>query len=179
MSRTNETRDIKRHETCKCKYRLDASICNNKQRWNKDKYRCECKELIEKGICDNGFIWNPSYCECECNKHNDIGQYLDYKSCKYRKKLIDKLVEECSEIIDGNKMSYIGTLNDYGKVCNSCTIYIVLFFIAFLIIIGISSAYFYFRSYLKKNILKQQFIRHINGKYQTNKHKKSNILLFK
>ena len=25
---------------------------------------------------------------------------------------------------------------------------------------------------------KQQFIRHINEKYQTNKHKKSNILLF-
>ena len=43
MSRTNETRHIKWHETCKCKYRLDASVCNNKQRWNEDKYRCECK----------------------------------------------------------------------------------------------------------------------------------------
>ena len=32
MSRTNETRHIKWHKTCKCKYRLDASICNNKQR---------------------------------------------------------------------------------------------------------------------------------------------------
>ena len=38
MSRTNETRHIKWHETCKCKYRLDASVCNNKQRWNDDKY---------------------------------------------------------------------------------------------------------------------------------------------
>ena len=34
MSRTNETRHIKWHKTCKCKCRLDASICNNKQRWN-------------------------------------------------------------------------------------------------------------------------------------------------
>ena len=34
--------------------------------------------------------------------------------------------------------------NDYEKVCNSCTIYIVLFVIAFSIIIGISSGYFYF-----------------------------------
>ena len=41
MSRTNETRHIKWHETWKCKCRLDASICNNKQRWNDDKYRCE------------------------------------------------------------------------------------------------------------------------------------------
>ena len=32
LSRTNETRYIKWHKTCKCKCRLDASICNNKQR---------------------------------------------------------------------------------------------------------------------------------------------------
>ena len=31
MSRTNEARHIKWHEICKCKCRLDASICNNKQ----------------------------------------------------------------------------------------------------------------------------------------------------
>ena len=48
-------------------------------------------------------------------------------------------------------MIYNETLNDYEKVCNSCTIYIVLFFIAFLIKIGISSAYFYFRWYLKRS----------------------------
>ena len=44
MSRANETRHIKWHETCKCKCRLDASICSNKQCWNKDKCRCECKD---------------------------------------------------------------------------------------------------------------------------------------
>ena len=37
MSRTNETRHIKWHETCKCICRLDAIVCNNKQRWNNDK----------------------------------------------------------------------------------------------------------------------------------------------
>ena len=52
MSRTNETRHIKWHETCKCKCRLDAIVCKNKQRWNNDKCQCECKELIDKGICD-------------------------------------------------------------------------------------------------------------------------------
>ena len=36
MSRTNETRHIEWHETCKCKCKLDASSCNNKQRWNED-----------------------------------------------------------------------------------------------------------------------------------------------
>ena len=34
VSRTNETRHIKWHETYKCKCRLDASVCNNKQRWD-------------------------------------------------------------------------------------------------------------------------------------------------
>ena len=30
MLRSNETRLIKWHESCKCKCRLDASFCNNK-----------------------------------------------------------------------------------------------------------------------------------------------------
>ena len=37
MSRTNKTRPIEWHETCKCKCRLDSNVCNNKQRWNEDK----------------------------------------------------------------------------------------------------------------------------------------------
>ena len=65
MSRTNETRHTEWHETCKRKCRVDASVCNNKQRWNNDKFRCGCKELIDKGICDKGFIWNPFNGECE------------------------------------------------------------------------------------------------------------------
>ena len=30
MSRTNETRHIEWHKTCKCRCRLDASVCSNK-----------------------------------------------------------------------------------------------------------------------------------------------------
>ena len=63
ISWTNETRHIKQHETCKCKRRLGASICNTKQCWNEEKCRRECKELIDKGACDKRFIWNPSNCE--------------------------------------------------------------------------------------------------------------------
>ena len=47
--------------------------------------------------CDKGFVWNPSSCECECDKSFDIGEYLDYKNCKCRKIIFDKLVDECSE----------------------------------------------------------------------------------
>ena len=59
MSRTNETRHIKWHKTYKCRCRLDASVCSNKQRWNEDKFRYECKELIDKGMCDKGSTWSP------------------------------------------------------------------------------------------------------------------------
>ena len=45
MSRTNETRSIKSHETCKCICRLNKIICNNKQKGNKDQCRCECKKI--------------------------------------------------------------------------------------------------------------------------------------
>ena len=55
MSRTKKTWHIKWHETCKCKCRLDLSVCKNKKRWNDDKCRCECKELIDKGVCDKGY----------------------------------------------------------------------------------------------------------------------------
>ena len=82
FSRTNETRHIKWHETCKYKCRLDANVCNNKKRWNTDKCWCECKELIDKGMCNKGYIWNPSNCKSECDKSCDFGEYLDYKNYK-------------------------------------------------------------------------------------------------
>ena len=73
MSRTNETKSIKWHETCKYECRLDAIVYNDKQRWNKDKCRCECKELIDKGVCDEGYAWNLSNCKCECDNSCDVG----------------------------------------------------------------------------------------------------------
>ena len=162
MSRTNETRHIEWHKTYKCKCRLDASICNNTQRWDEDKCRCEFKELIDKEMSDKGFIWNPSNCDCEYDKLCDVGEYLDYKNCKCRNKLVDKLVEKCIENIDGNKMLHNETLdvislNDYKTVRNSCTIYIVLFAVFFITSICISNAFIYFHWYLKKENVRVKF----------------------
>ena len=106
--------------------------------------------MIEKGKYDNGFIWNPSICECECDKSCAIGQYLDYANCKCRKRLIDKLVAESSEDINGNEMIHTVTLNDHKEICNSSTIYITLLAIFFIMTISIS-AFFYFYWYSKKD----------------------------
>ena len=129
MSRTNETRHIKWHETCKCKCRLDASVCNNKQRWNNDKCQCECKELIDKGICNKGYILNPSNCQCECDKSCDFGECLDYENCKFRKRLVDNLIEECNEKI--GEISLI-KINSTKCKSNSCILYILCYFQYFL-----------------------------------------------
>ena len=155
MSRANKTRHIKWHETCKCKCRLDASVCNNKQNWNNDKCQCECKELIDKGICDKGSIWNPSNYECECDKTCDIGEYLDNENCKCRKRLVDKLIEECNENIEETSLVKI---NSTKCKSNSCILYIVLFSIFFTINIGIAT-YFVYYKYIYHN--KKMFLHMI------------------
>ena len=134
MSRTNETRHIKWHETCTFQCILGAIFCNNKQRQSKDKFRCECKELIDKGVCDKGYIWNTSNCERGCDKPHDIGEYLDFENCKCRKMLIYKLVDECTETVEEVKPAIItlaGNGNSYK--CSSYTVYSVLFWIFFTI----------------------------------------------
>ena len=74
-----------------------------------------CKELIDKGVCDKGFIWNPSNYECECDKSCDVGEQLDYENCKCRKKIVDKLVEQCTETVEQVKVAKISLSEDKHK----------------------------------------------------------------
>ena len=100
---------------------------------------------IGKGICDKGFIWNSSNCKCECDKSCDVGEYLDYENFKCRKKLVDKLVEECIENIDEIKIVGM-VLLERGNECKfPCTIYVILIAIIFTIWIGISTYFIYYK----------------------------------
>ena len=85
-----------------------------------------------KGVCD----------KLSC----DIGEYLDYSNCKCGKKLVDKLIEECTKSIDEVE---IASENEHE--CSSCILYIVLFSIFFTISIGIAIYFGYFYWYLKKD----------------------------
>ena len=129
---------------------------------DEDKCRCECKELIDKGMCDKGFVWNPSNCECECDKSCNIGEYLDYKNCQCRKRIIDKLVDECSEKIYENEtldklpLNAI-LLNVYKNVCSSCMLYIILFVVFLITSICICCVFIYFYWYLKKDDITTNF----------------------
>ena len=147
------TWDMKWHETCKCKCRVDANFCNNKQRWNKDKCKCECKELIDKDVCNKGFIYNPSNRECGCDKSCDVEEYLDYENCNCRRRLVDKLVEECTENIEEVKISRIILAEDenmHKNKCSFCPLHIVLFSIIFAMNIGVGT-YFIYQKYMNRN----------------------------
>ena len=65
----------------------------------------------------------------------DIGEYFDYKNGRCRKKLVDKLVEECIENVDEIKI----TETTENKCKYLCTIYVVITAIAFTICIGIGT----------------------------------------
>ena len=152
MSRANETRHIEWHETCKCECKFGANICNNKQCWNKDKCRSECKELIDKGVCDKGFIWNPSNCDCECDKACDVGEYLHYENCKYRKKLVAPLTEECTETIEEVKLAKITLAeNENSYKYPSCMPNIVSMIVVCTICTRISAYFVYYNWSLVKN----------------------------
>ena len=110
--------------------------------------RFECKQLIDKGVFNKGFTWNPSSCECECDKVCDTGEYLDYENCKCRKKIVDKLVEECIETVEEVKLAKITLAkNENSYKCSFCTVYFVLFWILFTINVGgIGVNFIYFHS---------------------------------
>ena len=88
---------------------------------NDDKCRCDCREFIDKSVYDKGFIWNPSNCECECYESCDFIEYLDYKNYKCKKRLVDKLAEECTENIEETRLVELtSSKNETKHKCSSC-----------------------------------------------------------
>ena len=122
--------------------------------------RMEWKALIDKGVCDKGFTWNPSDCECECDKSCDVGEFLDYENCKSRKKLVDQIIDECTETVEEVKLAKITPAeNENSYKCSSYTVYAVLFWIFLTVNVGGIGAYFvYFDGYLKKMFTRETTI---------------------
>ena len=96
----------------------------------------------------------------------DVGEYINYENCKCKKKLVDKLFEECTETVEEVKIAGINLAENENKhKCSSCTLYIVLFSITVTIKVEIATYFVYFHWYLKKGVtcitfdtmLKQQF----------------------
>ena len=60
--------------------------------------------------------------------HTQVGEYLEYENCKCKKKLVDELVDECTEAVEEVKLAKTTLAGNENKhECSSCTLYIVIF----------------------------------------------------
>ena len=55
--------------------------------------------MIDKSICDKKFIWNTSNCKCELINHVKQESIQNMKIVTSEKKIVDKLVQGCSETL--------------------------------------------------------------------------------
>ena len=127
----NETRNVLWHESCKCVCKLNSSVCNNKQIWNGDTRICDCNEDFAVIInFTKGYTWNPSTCECQCDMWCKPGQYLDHKNCICKNKLIGRVIEECTSVINETMIN-----NNKDNITNDNTslILFIVFLIGFII----------------------------------------------
>ena len=148
LMRLTETRNVLWHESCKCVCRLNSSVGNRKQIWNSDTCRCDCNEDFAGVVsCDKGYMWNPSPFKCQCDMWCKTGQYLDHKNCVCKNKLIGRLIEVCTSIINE-------TIINNKDSCNNNTlqnVFIGLFSVAVLIGIICFCVFAYFRWFKGKN----------------------------
>ena len=87
-------------------------------------------------------------------KNCDFSEYLDYENCR---KLVDKLIDECTETIEEVKLAKITLAeteneNKYSSCeCSSCKVYIVLMIVVFTIFTGITIYFVHYNWSLIKN----------------------------
>ena len=67
-------------------------------------------------------MWNPRTCECQCDTWGKQGQYLCYKNCVCKNKLIGRVIEECTSVINETM------INNKDNTTNNNT-YLILFII--------------------------------------------------
>ena len=65
--------------------------------------------------------------------------------------MVDQIVDECNEAVEGVKLSKITLAENQNKYkCSSCTVYIVLMIVVFTICVGIDTYFVYYNWSLVK-----------------------------
>ena len=164
LIRLNETCNVLWHESCKCVCKLNSSVCNSKQIWNSDTCRCDCNEDFAGIInCNKGYMWNPSTCKCQCDRWCKPEQYLDHKNCVCKNKLIRRLIEECTSVINETMINYKDSCNNDNNNNNNNNdnnnnlqnVFIGLFSVAVLIGIICFCVFAYFKWFKSKKLFKK------------------------
>ena len=63
-------------------------------------------------------MWNPSTCECQCDTWCKPGQYLAHKNCICKNKLIGRVIEECTSIINETMINNGDNIDNDNTVWN-------------------------------------------------------------
>ena len=63
-------------------------------------------------------MWNPSTCECQCDMWCKPGQYLDHKNCICKIKLIGRLTEECTSVINETMINNKENIDNNNTIWN-------------------------------------------------------------
>ena len=93
--------------------------------------------------CTKGYTWNLSTCECQCDIWCKLGQYLDHKNCVCKNKLIGRVIEECTSVINETM------INNKDNITNNNNTYLILF-----IVFLIGFIYYYYRNNANKRKLR-------------------------
>ena len=91
--------------------------------------------------CAKGYTWNLSTCKCQCDTWCKPGQYLDHNDCVCKNKLIGRVIEECTSVINETM------INNKDNITNNT--YLILF-----IIFLIGFFYYYCRNNANKRKLR-------------------------
>ena len=94
---------------------------------------------------------NPSTCECQCDTWCKPGQYLDHKNCVCKNKLVGRLIEECTSIINETMMNNNDNNNDNNFHRIMAYVFIGLFLISLVICFCVFIYFKWFKSKYTNN----------------------------
>ena len=134
LSKKNVSKNISFHQSCKCGCLLDEKVCNNLQKWNKDKCRCESLKIKD---CDIGYSWNINNCRCEMKK---LAALIETEECDIETDEI-RNVSECKAFPESKTITLIKKVKD----CKPFIGVSVLFLCVSITLTGIM-IYFYLKS---------------------------------
>ena len=99
-------------------------------------------------------MWNPSTCACECDMWCKPGEYLDYKKCVCKNKLIGKIIFECTSIVNETMMKDKNNIADDDTTTST---FIGLFSVVMFIGIVCFCVFAYFKCFKGKKLFRNKF----------------------
>ncbi|XP_015114771.1 vascular endothelial growth factor A isoform X2 [Diachasma alloeum] len=78
---------LEEHTSCKCRCRIQAEHCTDKQQYVRDECRCRCRNSDEETKCtisNKTKLWDPDGCVCLCRNIQECntGYYFDQNTCR-------------------------------------------------------------------------------------------------